>query len=75
MLLGRVSGLLAGEIEPDWLTDVAAVGVTAGASTPEFLVQQVVDRLTELGGPDTTVSSLDEVDEGVSFKLPIELRD
>ena len=63
----------AEEIEPAWLEGVACVGVTAGASTPEFLVQQVVERLDALsGGADVT--SLAEVDEGVSFKLPAELR-
>ena len=64
----------ADEIEPDWLEGAACVGVTAGASTPEFLVQQVVDRLCALGGPETQVSSLEHVDEGVTFKLPVELR-
>ncbi len=74
---GAASHLIqnAGEIEPAWLEGVEAVGITAGASTPEFLVQQVVERLIELGGSGTTVHSLAEVDEGVSFKLPIELRD
>jgi 4-hydroxy-3-methylbut-2-enyl diphosphate reductase len=40
----------AGQIEPAWLAGVDCVGVTAGASTPEFLVQQVVERLLEIGG-------------------------
>ncbi|MCZ6463142.1 MAG: 4-hydroxy-3-methylbut-2-enyl diphosphate reductase [Proteobacteria bacterium] len=64
----------AGEIDAAWLEGVECVGVTAGASTPEFLVQQVVEHLVELGGATTQVSSLDEVDEGVHFKLPAELR-
>jgi 4-hydroxy-3-methylbut-2-enyl diphosphate reductase len=64
----------AGDIDPSWLEGVEDVGVSAGASTPEFLVQQVVDRLVEIGGPDTDVAALAEVDEGVSFKLPAELR-
>ena len=64
----------AGEIDPDWLVGLDCVGVTAGASTPEFLVQQVVERLRELAPGDTEVTSLAEVDEGVSFKLPAELR-
>jgi len=64
----------AGEVEADWLDDVGCVGVTAGASTPEVLVREVVERLVELAGPGTPVESLEEVDEGVSFKLPPELR-
>jgi len=63
-----------GEIDAAWLEGVECVGVTAGASTPEFLVQDVVKHLCELGGPDTAVRSLAEVDEGVTFKLPLELR-
>jgi len=64
----------AAAIDPAWLDGVACVGVTAGASTPEFLVQQVVERLVELaGGADVT--SLPEIDEGMHFKLPAELRD
>jgi len=64
----------AAEVEAGWLEGVRCVGVTAGASTPEVLVREVVDRLVELAGPGTPVESLEEVDEGVSFKLPPELR-
>jgi 4-hydroxy-3-methylbut-2-enyl diphosphate reductase len=62
------------EIETGWLADVSCVGVTAGASTPEFLVQEVVEQLLELGGKGSAVSSLPEIDEGMHFKLPAELR-
>ena len=64
----------ADEIDPDWLIGLECVGVTAGASTPEFLVQQVVERLRELAPGDSEVTSLADVDEGISFKLPAELR-
>ena len=63
----------ADEIEPSWLENTKCVGVTAGASSPEFLVQQVVERLRELAG-DCEVGSQGEVDEGVTFKMPPELR-
>ncbi|MEE2663702.1 MAG: 4-hydroxy-3-methylbut-2-enyl diphosphate reductase [Myxococcota bacterium] len=63
----------AQEIEPAWLEGVTCVGVTAGASSPEFLVQQVVARLQELAG-ECEVGSQAEVDEGVTFKMPPELR-
>lgn len=59
----------AAEIEPAWLEDAQTVGVTSGASAPEHLVRQVVDRLRALGA--TTVEELNVVDEQVApFKLP-----
>lgn len=64
----------ADDIDPAWVAGARCVGVTAGASAPEFLVQQVVARLRELGGPDTRVEPLPLVDEGVVFQLPAELR-
>jgi 4-hydroxy-3-methylbut-2-enyl diphosphate reductase len=63
------------EIDPAWLEDVSCVGVTAGASTPEFLVEQVVDYLIDRGGSDSELSTLGDVEEHVTFKLPIEVRD
>jgi len=74
--LGAASHLVQcrDDIEPEWLDGVSCVGVTAGASTPEFLVQEVVAHLCELGGPDSELRSLAEIDEGVTFKLPPELR-
>jgi 4-hydroxy-3-methylbut-2-enyl diphosphate reductase len=64
----------AADIDPAWLHGVRCVAVTAGASAPELLVQQVVDRLRELAGPDTEIASPPLVDEGVVFQLPAELR-
>ncbi len=65
----------ASVIEAEWLAGVECVGVSAGASTPEFLIEQVVDRLKLLRGGQVEVRSLVEVDEGMTFKLPPELRD
>jgi 4-hydroxy-3-methylbut-2-enyl diphosphate reductase len=64
----------ARDIDPAWLAGVRCVAVTAGASAPEVLVQEVVARLRELSGPDTEIASLPPVDEGVVFQLPAELR-
>jgi len=64
----------AGDIDASWIAGARCVGVTAGASAPEFLVQQVVARLRDLGGAGTHVDSLPRVDEGVVFQLPAELR-
>ncbi len=62
-------------IESDWLDGVTCVGVSAGASTPEFLIEQVIERLKELHAGDVCVRSLTQVDEGMTFRLPAILRD
>ena len=59
-------------IDPAWVAGVARVGVTAGASAPEVLVQGVVARLRELGAAN--VEQLDGEPENVVFALPKELR-
>lgn len=63
------------EVDPNWLTRVDCVGVTAGASTPDVLVQGVIRRLKDLSRDGASLDSLPEIDEGVRFKLPRELRD
>ena len=63
----------ADALDPAWLDGVATVGVTAGASAPEVLVQGVLDRLGELR--DTTIEILTGIEENMHFKLPVELRD
>jgi 4-hydroxy-3-methylbut-2-enyl diphosphate reductase len=57
------------EIRPEWLTGVATVGITAGASAPETLVMDIVD---ELRGPEGTVAQLAGPEERVHFPLPVE---
>jgi 4-hydroxy-3-methylbut-2-enyl diphosphate reductase len=64
----------AAEIDPAWVTGASCVGVTAGASAPEVLVEAVVARLVELAGGKVEVSALPPVDEGVTFQLPAQLR-
>ena len=59
--------------DPAWLEGVAAVGVTAGASAPETLVQETIRRLKQ--HRSVTVETLDGVQENVHFKLPAELAD
>ncbi len=61
----------ASQIEESWFEGVENVGVTAGASAPETLVQLILDRLRELGVSSTR--ELDGEDELVVFKLPPEL--
>ena len=64
----------AAEIDPAWVAGARSVGVTAGASAPEVLVEAVVSRLAELAGGEVEVSALPPVDEGVTFQLPAQLR-
>jgi len=64
----------ASEIDPQWLVGARCVGVTSGASAPEVLVTEVVERLKELAGGAARVHSLPEFDEGMVFKLPAPLR-
>ncbi|MBO6521915.1 MAG: 4-hydroxy-3-methylbut-2-enyl diphosphate reductase [Rhodospirillales bacterium] len=63
----------ASMIEDKWLEGVSKVGLTAGASAPEELVQGVVARISEVRG--ATVSNLEGAEENVVFKLPRELLD
>ena len=58
----------ASQIDPAWLEQVVRVGVTAGASAPEILVQAVIDRLKVLGAKSVRV--LDGAQEFVTFPLP-----
>ncbi len=58
----------AAQIDPAWVAGKSRIGVTAGASAPEVLVQQVVARLAELGA--SSVRELDGVEENVTFPLP-----
>jgi len=58
----------AGEIDPAWIEGKSRVGVTAGASAPEVLVQEVIARLRDLGV--RSVRPLEGVEENVTFPLP-----
>jgi 4-hydroxy-3-methylbut-2-enyl diphosphate reductase len=58
-------------LDPAWLEGVETVGITAGASAPETLVQETIRRLKEYRR--VSVETLDGVEENVHFKLPAEL--
>jgi 4-hydroxy-3-methylbut-2-enyl diphosphate reductase len=58
----------ATEIDPAWIEGKRRIGVTAGASAPEILVDAVIARLKELGAQ--SVRPLDGVEENVTFPLP-----
>ena len=69
--LGVESYLINGpeEIEPSWLDGKSKVGITSGASTPEVLVEAVIDKLA----PEK-VTMVSGIEEDITFNLPRELR-
>ena len=62
----------ASQIDPQWLEDKFAIGVTAGASAPEVLVAEVINRLKELGGEEP--HEVEGREENIVFSMPRELR-
>lgn len=62
----------ADEIRPEWLEGVSTIGVTAGASAPDILVQQVIQRLRDSGADNVT--ELAGREENIVFSMPKELR-
>ena len=63
----------ASVLDPAWIDGAETVGITAGASAPEALVQELISRLSELDAIE--VEELDGNNENVQFKLPPELHD
>lgn len=62
----------ADQIQADWLEDVTSLGVTSGASAPENLVQEVIERLGSMGG--AFQGEIQVAEEKVEFSLPKALR-
>jgi 4-hydroxy-3-methylbut-2-enyl diphosphate reductase len=71
---GATSYLIDGaeDIRPEWLQDKKSIGITAGASAPEILVQAVIQRLRDCGA--TPAVEVQGIEENVRFSLPKELR-
>ncbi|HEU4458529.1 MAG TPA: 4-hydroxy-3-methylbut-2-enyl diphosphate reductase [Methylibium sp.] len=63
----------ADDLRPEWLEGRARVGLTAGASAPELLVQQVIERLRSFGA--VAVRKMSGVEETIRFPLPLGLGD
>jgi 4-hydroxy-3-methylbut-2-enyl diphosphate reductase len=59
------------QVDPAWLQGVRVVGLTAGASAPEVLVEDVIGALRRIAPVE--VSTLDGIEENVRFRLPLEL--
>jgi 4-hydroxy-3-methylbut-2-en-1-yl diphosphate reductase len=70
---GVPSYLLAdgSELNPEWVRGARVIGLTAGASAPEAMVQHVIESLRALGPVEVT--NLPGVEENVEFRLPVEL--
>ncbi|MGA1742212.1 MAG: 4-hydroxy-3-methylbut-2-enyl diphosphate reductase, partial [Pseudohongiellaceae bacterium] len=62
----------AEEIHDCWLQGKSRVGVTAGASAPEVLVQEVIQRIQELGGGQ--LQEMAGAEENITFSMPRDLR-
>ena len=60
-------------LDPCWLKGVSSVGITAGASAPEELVEELIERLREMTG--TEVEILPGITENVRFRMPSQLTD
>jgi len=73
--LGRPSYLIddASALQSEWFAGAASIGVTAGASAPEMLVQSVIEGLRQFA--EIEVETLDGVAEDVRFRFPAELAD
>jgi 4-hydroxy-3-methylbut-2-enyl diphosphate reductase len=72
--LGKQSYLIdtANDMKREWFDGIRVVGVTAGASAPEVLVQEVISKLKQWGG--TSTAELQGIEEKVVFSLPKELK-
>lgn len=60
------------DLQADWFNDVKTIGITAGASAPEELVQSIISRLKEFGA--NTIEELQGLEENMFFEVPKELR-
>ena len=63
----------ADALEPSWFDEAGCIGITAGASAPEALVQEIITRLGDFG--EVQVRALEGIRENVQFKLPDQLQE
>jgi 4-hydroxy-3-methylbut-2-enyl diphosphate reductase len=64
----------AADVEPHWFVGVENIGLTAGASAPEILVQEVVEKIREIANADVPVSDMNGIVENTFFALPRKVR-
>ncbi|MCK5165719.1 MAG: 4-hydroxy-3-methylbut-2-enyl diphosphate reductase, partial [Rhodospirillaceae bacterium] len=63
----------ASMIDSSWIDGISSIGITAGASAPEILVEGVIDRLKQMG--EVSIETLLGIKEDMHFNLPKELKD
>ena len=73
---GRVSYLINGaqDLDPSWFVGVKNIGLSAGASAPEVLVQDVIEKIKLLSSEKVVVQDMDGIIENVFFALPRKVR-
>ncbi len=73
---GLPSHLINGaqDLQAEWFTNVGNVGLTAGASAPEVLVQDVIEKIKTLSSDEVKVSDMDGIEENTFFVLPRKVR-
>lgn len=64
----------ASDIDPAWLDNVENIGITAGASAPEILVEEVIAKLKTLSDENIEVKGMNGIKENIHFALPKEIR-
>jgi len=64
----------AADIDPNWISGVSNIGITAGASAPEILVEEVIAKIKELVGEYVEVKGMNGIKEHIEFALPREFR-
>jgi len=64
----------AKDIDRAWLTNANSIGLTAGASAPEVLVQEVIEKIKEISASKVEVSDMDGITESTFFALPRQVR-
>ncbi len=62
------------DLQEDWFINVDKIGLTAGASAPEILVQEVVKKITEISKSEIKVSDMNGIEESTFFALPRKVR-
>jgi 4-hydroxy-3-methylbut-2-enyl diphosphate reductase len=61
-------------VDPRWFENIKTIGLTAGASAPEVLVQDVVNKIKEISKSEVVVSDMDGITENTFFALPKKVR-
>ena len=64
----------AEDLDNDWFKDAKTIGLTAGASAPEVLVQGVIEKIKEISNDDVPVTDMDGITETTAFALPRKVR-